>query len=121
MSAQNKNHKLEDTILKVWKHRKSLPHDSYPLRKYESVLKVLNWFLHAKRILSSLGFEIGVCNDGLGDLFENLSRLIINVLLMDIPESIRLRPVDAAVIAALTEDEKRILEEFSRWSALFCK
>src|SRR6266478_1159297 len=71
-----------ETILKIWEHRESLPSHAYPLARYEDLFKVLDRLQPSDNPFR-YGQDLGTRTDQLAaNLFDNLSRLIICLLLM---------------------------------------
>jgi hypothetical protein len=109
-----------ETILKIWDHRASLPANIYPLAPYKDVLKVLdrlqpnnNPFRHISRYGETKRAQCAA------DLFDSLSRLIIALLLMEIPSGEESVPVDTPASEALSETEQQVLTTIQRWDELF--
>jgi hypothetical protein len=109
-----------ETILKIWDHRASLPANTYPLAPYKDVLKVLdrlqsnnNPFRYINRYGETKRAQ---CT---ADLFDSLSRLIIALLLMEIPSGEGSVSVETPASEALSETEQQVLTAIQRWDELF--
>src|SRR5215216_6327889 len=88
--------KATETILKIWDHRLSLPGRVYPLAPYKDVLTVLhrlrpddNPFRYFRPRAETKREQLAA------DLFDNLTRLIIALLLMKMPSDTRPADVDS--------------------------
>ena len=108
-----------ETILKIWEHRASLPGKAYPLAPYKDVLKVLdvlrldaNPFWHFSRSVEKREQMAAA-------LFDRFSRLVIALLLRNIPSGERAAEVDTAAKEALSETEQHVLTALQRWSEIF--
>lgn len=109
-----------ETILKIWDHRTSLLGRAYPLTPYEDILKVMKLLSSNDYSFLYFGYSVDAERDRLAaSLFDGLSRLIIALLLMKIPESDSSREVDPAAIKALSEAELRVWITLQQWSELF--
>jgi hypothetical protein len=109
-----------ETILKIWEHRASLPGKAYPLAPYKDVLKVLDRLRPDNNLFRYLSrYAETKRGQRAADLFDGLSRLIIALLLMEIPPGEEFAQVDAAPIEALSETEQHVLTVLQQWGELF--
>lgn len=109
-----------ETILKIWEHRASLPGRAYPLTSYKNVLLVLdrlrpdrNPFRYVVRHGNATRQQLAA------ELFDGLSRLVIALLLMEMPATRGRLEADPAASQALSEAEQHMLTAFSHWAELF--
>jgi hypothetical protein len=109
-----------DTILKVWKHRASLPGQAYPLAPYKGVLKVLDVLRpidkssryprpHSEEKTDQLTVE----------LFDDFSRLIIALLLMKASPRGKTTLTHTVAIKSLSKAEQQVLKTLAAWYDLF--
>lgn len=109
-----------ETILKIWDHRTSLPGNTYPLAPYTEILKTIEllkpndnpfWyaFSQGKEKRQHLA----------ASLFDSFLRLIIALLLMEVPLRQRTATADRTATDALTEAEQRVLTAILQWGDLF--
>ena len=105
-----------EIILKLWERRANLPGNAYPLAPYKHVLQVLdrlrpteNPFLFFNRHENSRLDQL--C----AELFDNLSRLIISLLLMKVVHQARPAKVDIAAVEALDETELQVWKAIAQW------
>lgn len=109
-----------ETILKVWKHRTTLPGKAYPLAPYDDVLKVINLLKPDNNPFSHFRYSADAKREQLAaDIFDGLSRLIIALLFMKVPSEVLSAEVDAAAIEALSETEQHIWRALQQWAELF--
>lgn len=107
------------TILKVWEHRKSLPGKAYPLTPYEDVMAVLARLHPGNNPFRYPSLGTGARKEQLAaDLFDNLTRLVIALLLMKLSPAIWSTKLDATVIKALNKQEQYILVSLNQWGGL---
>lgn len=109
-----------EIILKIWSAREKLRGNAYPLAPYKEALYVLTLmrpdsnpyrFLHAQ-----VKFRR---NEIAARLFDNISRLMLAILLMDLPAISQVGKKPLAAVKALTPEERQILLSFHSWSELF--
>ena len=107
-----------ETILKIWEHRESLPSYAYPLARYEDLFKVLDRLLPSENPFRS-DQDVGRTDLLAASLFHDLSHLIICLLLMKPLSLDTAAPVDEAVLAALSEDERHVWGSLQKWFEIF--
>jgi hypothetical protein len=109
-----------ETILKIWEHRRSLPGRSYPLTPLNEVLTVL----HRLRPEAN---PFGVYRQ-YGDtdtdhyaaiLFDDLTRLVIALLLMRVPSDAHPNNTDNRAVEALSDEEQQVLGAILGWYEFF--
>lgn len=111
-----------DTILKIWKHRKNLPREAYPLAKYEELLKVINRLRISSNPYRFSGYNFQNSTDQIASiLFDNFTRLILSLLLMRIDSLKSQKADDSFVVESLDEDEKQIWIVIQEWMDIFPK
>lgn len=109
-----------ETIIRIWEHRASLPGKAYPLAPYKDVLQVLNRLRPTNNPFSYFGTREGTKKDQISAiLFDNLSRLIIALLLMKIPSGELSTEIDPSAVEALSEAEVYVLTAIRQWGELF--
>ena len=109
-----------ETILKIWEHRASLPGHAYPLAPYREILKVLDRLRPNDNPFRYVGHHAETKKEKLtADLFDDLSRLTIAMLLMKLPPGGETTNVGNAVLDALSETEQCVLTALQQWSELF--
>ena len=109
-----------ETIIKIWEHRTSLPGKAYPLAPYKDALLVLERLRPTENPFSYFGRHGDSKRDQLSaDLFDNLTRLVIALLLMKISAKDRDTNVDTAAFTALSETEVYLLTTIQQWGELF--
>lgn len=113
---------LEDAtelILEIWKHRTSLPGNTYPLTRYKNLLEALDQLLLDRSFFIQLHGLSHVGTDQLAaNLFDNLSSLLISLLLTRLPIDGISDEIGSTVYNALDETEKAILDYLQRWRQL---
>jgi hypothetical protein len=108
------------TILKIWEHRASLPGNAYPLAPYKDILKVLDRLRPDDNPFRYFGPPAETKREQLAaDLFDGLARLIIALLLMQLPPGEEFPKVDTAAVDALSKTERHVLTALQQWSELF--
>jgi hypothetical protein len=109
-----------ETILKIWEHRKSLPGNAYPLAPYEDVIKVLNLLRPDNNPFSFFKHRPDIKRNQIAaDLFDNLSRLVIALLLMNISSRKNSAEASAAAIKALPKTEQDVFVALRQWHDIF--
>jgi hypothetical protein len=109
-----------ETILKIWEHRASLPGNTYPLATYKDVLKVLDRLPPDKNPFRYISLYGETKREQRAiDLFDSFSRLILALLLMELPSGEETAQTDAAAIEALSETEQHVLTALQQWGELF--
>ena len=109
-----------ETILKIWEHRASLPGQAYPLVPYKDVLKVLDCLRPDNNPFRYFCHYVETTRgQRAADLFDGLSRLIIALLLMELPPGEEPVKVDVAAIEALSEAEQQVLTVLQQWGEFF--
>lgn len=110
---------MVETILKIWEHRSSLPGKAYPLKSYENVLLVLDRLRPDSNPFPRLAYYLGTEQDRYAAiLFDNFSRLVIALLLMNVESSDRDLDVDSSVKASLSEPEQYLVASLQEWLLL---
>lgn len=108
-----------ETILKIWEHRTSLPGNAYPLTQYKNVLAVLDRLRSDENPFRYLRVHNKTNREQLAtDLFDGLTRLIIALLLMNMPATEKSRKADTAAVKALSDDEQHALKGLQQWIEL---
>lgn len=108
------------TILNIWDHRLSLPGKAYPLSPYKDVLKVIDRLQpDSNPFRYSLQYAENKKEQLAAELFDGLSRLIISLLLMEIPSDNISGEVNSASIDALTDAERQLFITLQEWGDLF--
>ena len=109
-----------ETILKIWEHRTSLPSVAYPLAHYKDVLKILNLLRPSDNPFRYFGRDAEAKREQLAAaLFDDLSRLIIALLLMKLPRRKASAKVGTAAIKALSKAEQHALKTLQEWGEIF--
>ena len=109
-----------ETILKIWEHRASLPGQAYPLAPYKEVLKVLDRLRPGNNPFRYFSHYAEATREQLAtDLFDGFSRLIIALLLMELPPGEEPVKVDVAATEALSEAEQYVLTVLQQWGEFF--
>lgn len=109
-----------ETILRIWDHRKSLPHDAYPIARYEDLLKVIDRLRIDNNPYKFYGHNFQNRTDQIASaLFDNLARLIPTLLLMKINSLSESKKVDPEIIETLDKEEQQLLAAFHEWLTLF--
>lgn len=108
-----------ETILKIWEHRTSLPGKAYPLTQYKNVLAVLDRLRSDENPFRYLRIQTKTNREQLAtSLFDGLTRLIIVLLLMNIPSGQASEKEDTAAIEALSETEQHVFRSLQLWGEL---
>lgn len=110
-----------ETILKIWEHRKVLQRESYPLSKYEDLLKIIDRLRLDSNPYRYFGNDMTQTDKIATVLFDNLTRLILGLLLIKLDSIERSKKVDDEVIEALDGEEKRIWFAIEDWYSIFLK
>jgi hypothetical protein len=101
---------VTETIIKIWEHRTSLPGKAYPLAAYKEILKIVDRLRPDDNPFRFFGHPAETKREQLAaDLFDDLSRLIIALLLMKLPPGEESAKVDAVAVDALSETEQHVL------------
>jgi hypothetical protein len=102
-----------DTILKIWDHRMSLPGRAYPLNSFKDIILVLD---NLRSNSNPFVYFSGSDTDKFAsDLFNDLSRLIVMLLLMKIPSRDWQICLDNHVVDNLSENERLIITMLQQW------
>lgn len=105
-----------DTILKIWERRESLPGNAYPLSTYKDAVAIINvlqpnanpfrvHFADADRSIDQLAAE----------LFDNMSRLMMTLLLMKLGHLTKPKKVGQAAAKGLNATEQTVLRALQQW------
>ena len=106
-----------EVILKIWEHRTTLPGESYPLARYKDVVRVLQSLRPANNPFRRLR-DLGRREEIAADILDNLSNLVMVVLLSRlVPSADAAKPSNVAS-AALSEAEQDVLRELESWGRL---
>lgn len=106
-----------ETIIKIWKHRVSLPGNAYPLAPYKDLLQVLEQLQPSRNPFSYFArTSISKKDQIVKSLFESLNRLIIVISLIKTPAENRFSEVDPTVTQALDRDEELLLNSIQQLS-----
>jgi hypothetical protein len=117
-SSARKN--ATETILKIWEHRATLPRKAYPLAPYKELLKVLDRLRPDDNPFRYFGHPAETKRQQFAaDLFDGLSRLVIALLLMEIPPEEESAKVDAVAVDSLDETERHVVSALQQWGELF--
>ena len=109
-----------ETILKIWGHRALLPGKAYPLAPYGHILEIINRLRPENNPFQYLGRQADNKREQLAAvLFDELSRLIIALLLVKLTSGKQSVEAHPAVIEALSDTEKRVLTALQEWEKLF--
>lgn len=109
-----------ETILKIWEHRTSLPRKAYPLAPYKDILQILNRLRPDDNPFKYFGNSPEARREQLAaNLFDNLTHLVIALLLMRMPSDVKCDETDAAAVDALNETEQQVLRSLQHWIELF--
>lgn len=109
-----------ETIIKLWEYRTSLPGKAYPLAQYKDVLHVLEQLRPTNNPFGHVRYHGDTKKDQIAaDLFDNLSRLIIALLLTKIPSDEIYGEVNSATTDALNDTERHILIALQDWGEMF--
>jgi hypothetical protein len=109
-----------ETILKIWEHRTSLPGEAYPLAQYKDLLKILVLLQPDGNPFKHFGHHADAKREQLAaNLFDNLSRLIICLLLMRVRTGKKSSKMDAAAIKALNRREQQVFKALQQWGQVF--
>lgn len=104
----------------IWKHRKNLPREAYPLAEYEELLKVINRLRISSNPYRFDGYNFQNRTDQIAAiLFDNFTRLILSLLLMRMNSLKSQKVIDSLVIESLDEDEKQIWLVIQEWMVVF--
>lgn len=108
-----------EAILKIWEHRESLPSYAYPLARYEDLFRVLDRLQPSDNPFQ-YGENLGTKTDqSAAILFDNLSRLIICLLLMKPLSLYDEETLNEAVLDALSEEERHVWDALQKWNEIF--
>lgn len=108
-------------ILRLWQHRATLPgRKIYPLRPYAAVLQMIERLQPRDNpfVLLQLRDERQV-EQLASAVFDNLTRLVIALLLMNVPDEVGSDEVNPVAFEALDIEEQQIVTTIYQWSALF--
>lgn len=109
-----------ETILKIWEHRASLPGRAYPLAPYKDILQVLNRLRPDDNPFKYFRHDPQARREQLaGELFDNLTRLVIALLLIRMPSDVVGEETGAAAVDALNETEQQVFRSLQQWSEFF--
>lgn len=109
-----------ETIIKIWEHRKSLQREAYPLAEYKDLLKVIDRLRLDSNPYGFFGSNLDDLDIIASSLFDNLTRLILALLLIKFNSIIKSKKeVDEVVIEALDDEEKRIILAINEWYSIF--
>jgi hypothetical protein len=103
-----------DLILRIWERRTSLPGNVYPLAKYRDVLQVLDFLRPGRNPWQRLS---GSVHQVLAArMFGSLSRLVIGLLLIDLPMAGNNKKSNQKVSQKfLSSEEQAVLRELESW------
>lgn len=109
-----------ETILKVWEKREDLPREVYPLAPYKGVLKIVDALQPSNNQykLMQKGVDGGLERLA-SEAFDAFSRLMINLILLKLPENHPDIDLNAVSFRASSDEEKRILTVLEAWMELF--
>jgi hypothetical protein len=108
-----------ETILKIWGHRTSLPGKAYPLATYKDVLLVLRRLRPDGNPFQYYRYQPEAIREQLAAiLFDNLTRLIITLLLMRVPSDAQTVDSDSSTVEALSDEERSVLQAINEWFEL---
>lgn len=108
-----------ETILKIWEHRESLPSYAYPLARYDDLFRVLDRLQPSDNPFR-YGDDPGTKTDQLAaTLFDNLSRLIMCLLLMKPLSLYAEETLNEAVLDALSDEERQVWDALQKWNEIF--
>jgi hypothetical protein len=111
-----------DTILKVWEKREDFPRELYPLAPYKGVLKMIDALQPSNDQYRLVRKRVDERLDELASqAFDTFSRLMINLILLKLPENHPDIDLDAVSFRASSEEEKHILTTLAAWIELFEK
>ena len=104
-------------ILRIWERRMSLPGNAYPLAKYREVLRVLDLL---RPRANPWQRQDGTRYQTLaGKIFENLCRLVILLLLVDVPMPQNgKRSRQNILVKFLSKIERAILKDLEAWPTI---
>jgi hypothetical protein len=109
-----------DTILKIWEHRYTLPGECYPLAQYKDVLMVLSALRPNNDPFHTFWIRDKTTIDQYAaSLFDNLTRIIIALLLMKVEKLPKFKKPNVNLVKGLNNSEKEVLVNLQRWSELF--
>jgi hypothetical protein len=108
-----------ETILRIWKHRTTLPGKAYPLAAYQEVLQVLDRLRPDDNPFKYFGHHLEARREQLAAIiFDNLIRLIIALLLKRVPTDTGVPGEGEVAVEALDETEQRIFHALQHWAEL---
>lgn len=114
------NQQTTETILKIWEHRKNLPRETYPLAKYEDLLKVIDRLRISSNPYRFESYNLQNRTDQIASmLFDTFTRLILTLLLMKTESIKSQKKVDDVAVEALDEEEKQIWSAIHDWMTIF--
>lgn len=109
-----------ETILRIWEHRTTLPGKAYPLTAYQDVLQVIDRLRPDDNPFKYFGHHAEARREQFAAvLFDNLTRLIIALLLKRVPPDAGVTDEGKVAVEALDETEQRIFQALQRWAELF--
>lgn len=109
-----------EVILKIWEHRRCLPHNTYPLAKYDDLLKVVDRLKIDNNPWKHFAHTFRDKADNIASaMFDDFVRLILTLLFMKRPHLLEKQEIDPVVIETLDEEEQQIISTIYEWVALF--
>lgn len=105
-----------ETILALWEHRENLPHNAYPLAPYKDLLRVLD--LMQPNDNPFRFSSLSKTQQSAAILFDRLSRLVILLLLMPLPDNGKPKALDGSAVKAMNDDEQQVLKRINEWAAV---
>lgn len=109
-----------ETILRIWEHRTILPGKAYPLAAYQAVLQVLERLRPDDNPFKYFGNHLEARREQYAAIiFDNLTRLIIALLLKRVPTDSGATDEVKVPVEALDETEQRIFQALQYWAELF--
>ena len=103
---------VTDLILKIWSHKKSLPHGAYPLNKLENALSVIGRLSPAASPYQ--WHSTDETEKLLSRIFDGLRRVVMYGIILisrtkDLPDDLE------AVIPFMEDDERQFIEVIQGW------
>jgi len=115
----NARKKATETILKIWRYRDTLPGNANPLTPYKEILPILKRLRPDNNPFKRFGYDANTKKEQLAAvLFDNLSRLVIALLLMRLSIPSKLADVDGVAVHALSKAEQQVLSILQEWVEL---
>lgn len=104
-------HRATETVLRIWEHRRALPGNADPLRRYEKVVSMLERVRPGSSVFHTIDLPTPLRHAR--SVVDQLSRVAIALVIpaLSLPED---APPEVAT-ESLSEEEQRLLDDLSEW------